>query len=80
MRYIPVKTVRVICLVVLAVALLLVVLSGLLVTRTLAYIGAGLAILAVFFRWIWYRCPHCGRYLDRIWGDFCPYCGKRLDE
>ncbi len=25
------------------------------------------------------RCPHCGRYLGRVWGDRCQFCGKPLD-
>ena len=29
---------------------------------------------------IFYRCPHCGRYLDRSTGEYCPYCGKEINK
>lgn len=29
---------------------------------------------------IFYRCPHCGKFLDRSTGEFCPNCGKKVDE
>ena len=35
---------------------------------------------AVVFRFIFYKCPHCGKYLDRSAGDFCPYCGQRVNR
>lgn len=38
-------------------------------------ISSGLAVLLIY-----YRCPHCGRYLGREGGlTYCPYCGKALD-
>ena len=38
-------------------------------------IFSGLAVLLIY-----YRCPHCGRYLGREGGlTYCPYCGKALD-
>ena len=43
-----------------------------------------IGVLAIFadiaFRLVCYRCPHCGKYLDRSSGDFCPYCGKEVNE
>jgi len=42
---------------------------------------AGIAVLlgslAVHFSL--YRCPCCGKFLDRSSGDFCPYCGKNMN-
>ena len=36
---------------------------------------SGLMVLLIY-----YRCPHCGRYLGREGGlTYCPYCGKALD-
>ncbi len=26
------------------------------------------------------RCPHCGKYLYRNYGDFCQNCGKQIYE
>ena len=38
-------------------------------------IFSGLMVLLIY-----YRCPHCGRYLGREGGlTYCPYCGKALD-
>lgn len=49
------------------------------------FVLTGLALLAeliVFF--IFLRCPHCGRHLDRVGmrSDIthCPFCGKELGE
>ncbi len=46
----------------------------------LAVIGGLGIVFAVAYRVISYRCPYCGKYLDRNNGDFCPCCGKKLDE
>lgn len=26
------------------------------------------------------RCPHCGQYLGKNWGQFCQHCGERIRE
>ena len=44
-----------------------------------------IAVCIVYFivRFVYLRCPHCGRVLDRIAmfksAANCPYCGKELD-
>lgn len=39
------------------------------------------AIIAdVGFRILFYRCPHCNRFLDRSTGSFCPHCGRNVNE
>ncbi len=48
-------------------------------------IGAVLVFAAITLDLIWWRCPHCGKYLhfhNRESGDFCQKCGKPiyLDE
>ena len=43
-------------------------------------IGIVVIFANIAFRLICYRCPHCGKYLDRSSGDFCPYCGKEINE
>ena len=40
-------------------------------------------IVMVAFLWVEFsmnRCPHCGRYLGRNWGQFCQHCGERVRE
>ena len=44
-------------------------------------VGAAVCIAAVLFHGIFYRCPHCGRYLGRITPSaYCRHCGKKIDE
>ena len=42
----------------------------------------GIVVMAgsIIYRVIFYRCPHCDKFLDRSTGDFCPYCGSKVDE
>ena len=50
---------------------------------TIAADIAGLVVFAAScaVQFIYHRCPHCGRFLDRnFWGDHCQYCGNRLTE
>jgi len=36
---------------------------------------AGICINLAF-----YRCPHCGRHLGRVWpGGYCTHCGKKTE-
>ena len=80
MRYIPPKKVRVIFLIALLPALLLTVIGGNIQSKPVMFTGIGIALLALIFYWIWYRCPHCGRHLGRSWGEFCPWCGTRVNQ
>ena len=43
-------------------------------------IGVGIMCIAIVFRLIFYRCPHCGKYLDRSTGQYCPYCRGNVNE
>lgn len=36
-------------------------------------------MVALGIHLIFYRCPHCGKFLDRSTGDYCPYCGQQMD-
>ena len=46
----------------------------------LAVIGMVLMFGDIIFRLVCYRCPHCGKYLDRSKGDYCPYCGESMNQ
>lgn len=41
--------------------------------------GLLLLIVALVLHFTYYRCPHCGRFLDRSTGAYCPYCGKKME-
>ena len=80
MRYIPPRKVLTIYIIAMAAALVLAVAGAVAVSITLPLIGAGIAILANIFFLLWYRCPHCGRFLGRTWGKYCSYCGTKLED
>lgn len=46
----------------------------------MAMLGIALMMGGLLVKVLMYRCPHCGKYLDRSTGDFCPYCGKKIGE
>lgn len=48
--------------------------------KALVVMGVLIMFGSQVFRWICYRCPHCGKYLDRSTGGFCPYCGKNISR
>ena len=35
-----------------------------------------LFILTILF----WKCPHCGKYLGRSIGEYCPHCGEKLEK
>ncbi len=43
-------------------------------------IGIVILLSGIAFRFTFYRCPHCGKYLDRSTGEFCPKCGEKVNE
>ena len=46
----------------------------------MSMLGIALMMGGLMLKVLLYRCPHCGKYLDRSTGDFCPYCGKKIQE
>ena len=44
----------------------------------MAMLGIAIMMGGLVIKVLLYRCPYCGKYLDRSSGDFCPYCGKNL--
>lgn len=49
-------------------------------TDYVAFIGMAMMVAAMIFWIVFYRCPHCGRFLDRSTGEFCPHCGEKVNE
>ena len=42
--------------------------------------GVVLEMGGLVFDIIFYRCPNCGKYLDRSYGDYCPHCGVEMER
>ena len=42
--------------------------------------GACIACSCLIPHFLFYKCPHCGRFLGRNEGEFCQHCGKRIDD
>lgn len=61
-----------------ALALLFLFLWLLFKTQTLLYLCLGASFAVLASKAVFYRCPHCRRYLHRVYGKCCPYCGKEL--
>lgn len=61
---------------------LLIALLGIAMNELTAVIMIGLLIMfsSIIHHAIFYRCPHCGKFLDRSTGEFCPGCGKKVNE
>ena len=48
-------------------------------TTWLTYLGLAMMCIGLVIRVKFFRCPHCGGYLDRGRRQYCPYCGKNLN-
>lgn len=55
---------------------------GVALNETVFLIAAGLVLIfaSIVFHVIFYRCPHCERFLDRSGGEFCPHCGIKVND
>lgn len=72
------RNVRECVLVIYAIGLFLAVI-GTKTSDILVVIGLGVMICGAIFHVVCYRCPYCGKFLDRSTGEYCPACGKKLD-
>lgn len=61
---------------------MLVALSGIAMNEQVAVIMMGLLTMfaSLIYHVLFYRCPHCGKFLDRSTGEYCPACGKKVNE
>ena len=73
------KQVDLYCILILAVGAALGAIGAFSEIKFLEIIGITLLIGDIVFRVACYKCPYCGRYLDRSRGEYCPYCGKELN-
>lgn len=51
-------------------------------SEEMVFFAVGMAIIVgdMLLRIVFYRCPHCGKFLDRSSGRYCPHCGKDVNE
>ena len=78
------KTARTVIYACIAAVIIMGIMAGI-TMHWIMFVLTGLVLLAelvIFF--IFLRCPHCGRHLDRVGmrSDIthCPFCGKELGE
>ncbi len=72
------KSVNGLCLSLIMAGALIALLAAHFAIEWLVFIGLAVMMASVFLRITFYRCPYCGKYLDRSSGEFCPYCGKKM--
>ena len=54
--------------------------GGLFVAPFQGSVGAVMLLVALALYNIWWRCPHCGKFLGRKHELHCRYCGKVVDR
>ena len=60
---------------------LIVALCGIAIdVSAVSLIGLLIMFSSIIHHVVFYRCPHCGKFLDRSTGEFCPGCGKKVNE
>ena len=74
------KSVNGLCLVLLGLGAVIALLAAHFMVEWMVFTGLVVMVSSMFLRITFYRCPYCGKYLDRSKGEFCPYCGKRIRE
>lgn len=75
------KQIRVRTYIILGVGLLIALLGIAFHEQTfLIVLGLLLMFVSIFHHVLFYRCPHCGQFLDRSTGDYCPGCGKNVND
>ena len=80
MKPLPPKKVRRIVWLMLGVGGVLAVAGVLTKIDLLPTVGIEVMLCGLGLQLLSYRCPHCGKYLDRSTGPFCPHCGRSIDE
>lgn len=80
MRRLPPKKVNAVSGIILAIGVVIGLIGAIAELNPLTAAGVLVMFGSIVFRWICFRCPHCGKYLDRSTGDFCPYCGKDVNH
>lgn len=80
MKKITPKQVRARTFIILGIGLLFALCGVDLEISALSMVGLLIMFSSIIHHVIFYRCPHCGKFLDRNTGEFCPGCGKKVNE
>lgn len=54
--------------------------GGLFAAMVNGVVGAVMLLAALGLYRVWWRCPHCGRFLGRKHELHCRYCGRAVDR
>ncbi|MDO5401179.1 MAG: hypothetical protein Q4F17_09410 [Eubacteriales bacterium] len=79
MKKMPLNQVKWVRAILFAVGLLMLCLGVHLRLLPLTLLGLVPLLGGVLFGFLFYRCPHCGKFLGRADGGYCPFCGEKLD-
>lgn len=80
MKKITPKQVRARTSIILGIGLLIALCGVDLEISAFSMVGLLIMFSSIIYHVIFYRCPHCGKFLDRNTGEFCPGCGKKVNE
>ena len=80
MKKIPLKKVREIALLLFLLGFMVILAGAGFRLMPLILLGCLVLVGEIVFLAIFWRCPHCGGFLDRSGGLYCPHCGHMLDR
>ena len=78
-KRIPLKKVRQIALLLCILGLVVILAGAGLRLIPLILLGCLVLVGEIVFLTLFWRCPHCGGFLDRGCGLYCPHCGHTVE-
>ena len=48
--------------------------------RIILVISIAVIIVGLILHFVLVRCPHCGRWIRKPYGEYCRYCGKKYSD
>lgn len=80
MKNLSLKKINIIFCIALFVSTVIVLCGSAFENSIISFIGFSGLVGAVIFRVLFYRCPHCGKFLGRDTYRHCPHCGENVNE